>query len=815
MSINLSNSWWYRYIAFEALRVGSARIVKNTIYGLAAGGDTGFVIWFPASNEKVGISYDDVQALLTNSRPFNGKINKQPVKAGSRDPSTLLRESSSGINNEARTPRANVNPEDLFVRPSAIKVKDESPTYENGTTTSEERENDQTASIIESINTKMDNATVFPNTGVAHLYGCQMRPPSIGAIPRDYQPILTLTKEETAIIRPNADPVLYRHGCVGYANPLPAGMEGAFELKYLGEIKLGSVSRPETNNASDGSAPTASLEVARLTKYLATGIQLRIIVQRIKSNIDYDATSSLLTEGDVALHVSSFKKTPKVYHNMMRNHPDYGTPSFEENFNLIRAESLRNELVSLIGVDVRTTFRDMADRTLFHIMKDYDVPYVSQPIEWHRRTRDQILALTYGLHKYMIEREQASQAIAACAVLCFPIYARGTKPEIDAAAQLYLMLQAASQFGTPEFYDKLRICVKACRDLGFSSLLKDYPLPEALAGKLDGKTLPADDANNFALVNAVIKLINANPQRFGDLDVEFVRVILNKVEHFGSSYTELDKYIPQLSKFKSAEALAYESFMDVFRSETISDDFIKARIEESQLQDPTGTNDPIVIDDSAFEDKPQYEYQIVRDGMIPNNPQWNPNKSEFPLELRPLEKVYKSGGAGDIVPCTDQEIIDMINEVSEHLGNRMKLNLPYLRWGIGKFTAIISLRRGAGQVLSICPSELKQHYGRVDATILGSAITHEMAHYTFDNVVRESDRRKFRRATSGIRIHSSQMSSSGSPYPFYHEQFAMLAEFGVWGSCARGLQTTKGFDICNKYFECDTRINDEILENYP
>lgn len=207
------------------------------------------------------------------------------------------------------------------------------------------------------------------------------------------------------------------------------------------------------------------------------------------------------------------------------------------------------------------------------------------------------------------------------------------------------------------------------------------------------------------------------------------------------------------------------------------------------------------------------EEKPTADNQLPNRPVINDWMTPFPVEIRMTNSVIDTSG-GAVRPCTDQRIIELMNEIVPRLGNKIPMKLGYLVWGIGSSTSMITYLGKAKQILCICPAQIEKIYGRCDVDTLGSAITHEMAHYVMHQIMKNSDIMKFKRQAAGINLHSSQNNASGSPYPFYHEQFAMLAEYGVWGTCARGLQSTKGWDIVSKYFNISQHITPEVIKKY-
>lgn len=199
---------------------------------------------------------------------------------------------------------------------------------------------------------------------------------------------------------------------------------------------------------------------------------------------------------------------------------------------------------------------------------------------------------------------------------------------------------------------------------------------------------------------------------------------------------------------------------------------------------------------------------------LPNRPVIAEWKTPYPLDIKMTDHVIETSSGGAVVPCTDQRIIDLMSEIMPLLGNRIPMRLSFLTWGIGGSTSMITYLGKAKQILSINPEQIKQIYGRCDVDTLGSAITHEMAHYVMHQVMKNSDLMKFKRQVAAINLHSSQNNAAGSTYPFYHEQFAMLCEYGVWNTCARKLQSTRGWDIANKYFNVTQHLTPDIIEKY-
>lgn len=199
---------------------------------------------------------------------------------------------------------------------------------------------------------------------------------------------------------------------------------------------------------------------------------------------------------------------------------------------------------------------------------------------------------------------------------------------------------------------------------------------------------------------------------------------------------------------------------------------------------------------------------------LPNRPVIAEWKTPFPLEIKMTDRVIETGSGGGVRPCSDQRIIDLMSEIMPILGNRVPMKLQFLTWGIGSSTSMITYLGKAKQILSINPEQIKQIYGRCDVDTLGSAITHEMAHYVMRQIMKNSDLMKFKRQVASINLHSSQNNAAGSTYPFYHEQFAMLCEYGVWNTCARKLQSTRGWDIANKYFNVTQHITPDIIKKY-
>lgn len=205
--------------------------------------------------------------------------------------------------------------------------------------------------------------------------------------------------------------------------------------------------------------------------------------------------------------------------------------------------------------------------------------------------------------------------------------------------------------------------------------------------------------------------------------------------------------------------------------------------------------------------------KVEGQNSLPNRPVIAEWKTPFPLDIKMTNVVIETGGGG-VRPCTDQRIIDLMSEIMPILGNRVPMKLHFLTWGIGQSTSMITYLGKAKQILSVNPDQIKQIYGRCDLDTLGSAITHEMAHYVMRQIMKNSDLMRFKREVASINLHSSQNNAAGSTYPFYHEQFAMLCEYGVWNTCARQLQSTRGWEIANKYFNVTQHITPDITKKY-
>lgn len=83
---------------------------------------------------------------------------------------------------------------------------------------------------------------------------------------------------------------------------------------------------------------------------------------------------------------------------------------------------------------------------------------------------------------------------------------------------------------------------------------------------------------------------------------------------------------------------------------------------------------------------------------------------------------------------------------------------------------------------------------------VGQSLTHEVAHYIYSSVMRNTTKAAFNEACrpkSGAKINSR---AGEDGYSFNTEQFAVLAETLVWGSALRKLDCLNGIDQVRKYF---------------
>lgn len=188
-------------------------------------------------------------------------------------------------------------------------------------------------------------------------------------------------------------------------------------------------------------------------------------------------------------------------------------------------------------------------------------------------------------------------------------------------------------------------------------------------------------------------------------------------------------------------------------------------------------------------------------------------KTSVPIPIQMLPKPVKfkskSGKAAMIYPI-QPDILDMVTEALKHTGSIVpyKGSRLYLAESFD-YSTMISIITQANQMRSrsfliINRGQLAHINGGVlDTRIVAQAITHELAHYMwYSGIVKQTDLVKFKRMYSSNKdLHPDQFEHPGYSNPWASEAWAVLCEYMVHGTSARGLVTPLGWEIAQEYFQ--------------
>lgn len=156
---------------------------------------------------------------------------------------------------------------------------------------------------------------------------------------------------------------------------------------------------------------------------------------------------------------------------------------------------------------------------------------------------------------------------------------------------------------------------------------------------------------------------------------------------------------------------------------------------------------------------------------------------------------------------------DLRDNVLKALG--LKVKLPFNRLAVGattQGTMIVTQRRAATLygVILIDADQLYRIMGGFNSRTVAQAVTHELAHFIDQTMIKNSERMKFQQALRGKDIHPAQPRMGAQTTSM--EQFATLAELMVWGDSLRRVFYLNGFDVVNKYF-VNRYVTEEDLKN--
>lgn len=167
-------------------------------------------------------------------------------------------------------------------------------------------------------------------------------------------------------------------------------------------------------------------------------------------------------------------------------------------------------------------------------------------------------------------------------------------------------------------------------------------------------------------------------------------------------------------------------------------------------------------------------------------------------------------------PVPDAIMQDIQDNVMPAVG--LKEPLPFKRLfvgvGISDDGCYILTTRVSGilyGVIVLDPKQIVELLGGFNSKSVAHVITHELAHFIDNTMLRNVDRMKFKAAIAGKDIHPIRNVAAGKN-TMAMEHFATLAELMVWGDSLRKVYVLNGFEIVAKYFE-NRYIPDEDIES--
>jgi hypothetical protein len=199
-------------------------------------------------------------------------------------------------------------------------------------------------------------------------------------------------------------------------------------------------------------------------------------------------------------------------------------------------------------------------------------------------------------------------------------------------------------------------------------------------------------------------------------------------------------------------------------------------------------------------------------GATNENPDPDPEEEELirpkisgsvPLVVTQLEEAKRTD-FGWIHPMTSN-IVKLTDKALTMIGTKVKFKRP-IKLGVSTEmgTCIIHSFNGRSGLydvyIVINPRQLTMLFGSVNAKVVAQVLTHELGHYVVKNVLRNSDKMKFKKLLAAKQVHKDQFNHPGYNNPWWDEAFAIMCEAMVHGRSARGFSTTLGWEIAEKYF---------------
>jgi hypothetical protein len=241
------------------------------------------------------------------------------------------------------------------------------------------------------------------------------------------------------------------------------------------------------------------------------------------------------------------------------------------------------------------------------------------------------------------------------------------------------------------------------------------------------------------------------------------------------------------------------------------------RIKQESLSEATPDNKadspalPVMPKSVIPANAPSERLKLSVPKKINNRPIVGKTSVPIPIQMLPNPTRFrsKSGKTALIYPI-QPDILDMVTEALKHTGSIVpyKGSRLYLAESFD-YATMISIITQANQMRSksfliINRGQLTQINGGVlDTKIVAQAITHELAHYMwYSGIVKQTDVTKFKRMYSENKeLHPDQFEHPGYSNPWSSEAWAVLCEYMVHGTSARGLVTPLGWEIAQEYFQ--------------
>lgn len=159
--------------------------------------------------------------------------------------------------------------------------------------------------------------------------------------------------------------------------------------------------------------------------------------------------------------------------------------------------------------------------------------------------------------------------------------------------------------------------------------------------------------------------------------------------------------------------------------------------------------------------------------------------------------------SGRAVP--DYMMQDIQTNVMPAIGLNMQLPFKRLYVGLGATNdgcyIVTVMHNGVRYgVIILDPKQIIRLLGGFNSKSVAHVITHEIAHFIDNTMLRNVDRMKFKAAIAGKDIHPIRNVAAGKN-TLAMEHFATLAELMVWGDSLRKVYALNGVEIVAKYFE--------------